>query len=114
MGRKRKHRRQPHGSAWHRRQTDCPCYTMPGTKKRVPLFGDDGQRIRGKENREADELALAKEKLSWEDDASEAPGRNRQWLVAGVCSEAGKRTSPPLVRCHVLPKSQLGTGRGPC
>ena len=51
---------------------------MPGTKKRVPLFDEDGQRIRGKENKEAAELALAREKLSWEDgdgrDAGAATG----------------------------------------
>ncbi len=40
MGRKRKQRRQPHGSAWHWKQTDCWYYTRPGTKKRVPLFPD--------------------------------------------------------------------------
>ena len=87
MGRKRKHRRQPHGSAWHWKQTGCWYYTMPGTKKRVPLFDEDGQRIRGESNKEAAELALAKEKLSWEDDASGAPGVGGPWLVARVCSE---------------------------
>lgn len=30
MGRKRKQRRQQHGSAWHWKQTDCWYYTMPG------------------------------------------------------------------------------------
>jgi len=69
MGRKRKQRRQPHGSAWHWKQTDCWYYTMPGTKKRVPLFHEDGQRIRGIENKEAAELALAREKLSWDEKA---------------------------------------------
>ena len=58
MGRKRKQRRQqPHGSAWHWKQTDCWYYTVPGTKKRVPLFGEDGQRIRGKANKEAAGMA---------------------------------------------------------
>jgi len=28
MGRKRKQRRQPHGSAWHWKQTDCWYYTQ--------------------------------------------------------------------------------------
>ena len=84
MGRKRKQRRQSHGSAWHWKQTGCWYYTMPGTKKRVPLFDEEGQRIRGESNKEAAELALAKEKLSWEDDA---PGGNGPWLVARVCSE---------------------------
>ena len=35
MGRKRKRRRQSHGSAWLGKQTDCWYYTMPGTRKRV-------------------------------------------------------------------------------
>ncbi len=50
MGRKRT-RRQGHGLAWHWKQTDCWYYTLPGTKKRLPLFDEDGQRIRGKENK---------------------------------------------------------------
>ena len=58
MGRKRKQRRQPHGAAWLWKQTGCWYYTMPGTKKRVALFDEDGQRIRGKENKEAAEMAL--------------------------------------------------------
>lgn len=50
MARNRKQRRQQHGSAWHWKQTDCWYYTEPGTKKRVPLFDEHGERIRGKEN----------------------------------------------------------------
>jgi len=87
MGRKRRDRRQPHGSAWHWKQTDCWYYTMPGTKKRVPLFDEGGQRIRGKGNKEAAELALAKEKLSWEAEAAGDATDNGPWLVARVCSE---------------------------
>ena len=87
MGRRRKKRRQPHGSAWHWKQTDCWYYTVPGTKKRVPLFDEQGERIRGQENREAAALALAKEKLSWEEEAAGTPGGNGEWLVARVCSE---------------------------
>lgn len=86
MGRKRQQRRQPHGSAWHWKQTDCWYYTRPGTRKRVALFDDDGQRIRGKGNREAAELALAREKLSWEDSSPGAEGGG-EWLVARVCSD---------------------------
>ncbi|REJ87206.1 MAG: hypothetical protein DWQ35_21930 [Planctomycetota bacterium] len=37
MARKRKLRRQSHGSAWYWSQTRCWCYTLPGTKNRVPL-----------------------------------------------------------------------------
>jgi len=87
MGRRRKKRRQPHGSAWHWKQTDCWYYTVPGRKKRVPLFDEQGERIRGQENREAAALALAKEKLSWEEEAAGTPGGNGEWLVARVCSE---------------------------
>ncbi len=58
MGRNRKQRRQQHGSAWHWKQTDCWYYTLPGTKKRMPLFDENGERIRGKGNQEAAEMAL--------------------------------------------------------
>src|SRR5689334_8444291 len=43
---RRKSRRQSHGSAWHWQQTDSWYYTLPGAKKRVPLFDEDGNRIR--------------------------------------------------------------------
>ena len=87
MGRKRKQRRQPHGSAWHWKQTNSWYFTMPSTKRRVPLFDEDGQRIRGKANKEAAELALAKEKLSWEEESPGSRGGNGEWLMARVCSE---------------------------
>ena len=87
MGKRRKQRRQSHGSAWHWKQTDCWYYTMPGTKKRVPLFDEEGERIRGKENKEAAELALAREKLTWEEADGKAPGSDGPWLVVRVCSE---------------------------
>ena len=60
MGRNRKQRRQSHGSACRWEQTDCWYYTLPGTKKRMALFDEEGQRIRGRENQEAAELALAR------------------------------------------------------
>lgn len=83
MARKRK-RRQPHGSAWHWRQTDCWYATLPGAKKRVALFDENGQRIRGKDNNEAAELALGRLKLSGEGwPASD----HEEWIVARVCSE---------------------------
>ncbi|MBW3598411.1 MAG: tyrosine-type recombinase/integrase [Planctomycetes bacterium] len=85
MGRRRKQRRQPHGSAWHWKQTDCWYYTLPGTKKRLPLFGENGERIRGKENREAAQEALAKVKIAGGE--AGAPGSGGEWLVAQVCSE---------------------------
>ncbi len=87
MGRRRA-RRQSHGSAWHWKQTDCWYYTPPGTKQRVPLFDEDGQRIRGKENKKAAELALARVQRAgqWQP-AAAAPAHTEEWLVAKVCSE---------------------------
>ena len=101
MGRKRKKRRQAHGSAWYWKQTGCWYYTMPGTKKWGPLFGKDGQRIRGEENKEAAELALAKEKLSWEKEAP-APARHcgqrsRQPDAAGIAEPSPRRREPLAV-----------------
>lgn len=86
MGRNRKQRRQQHGSAWHWKQTDSWYYTLPGTKKRIPLFDDNGQRIRGKTNREAAETALAKIKVANDSGSADSLDRHR-WLVARVCSE---------------------------
>lgn len=87
MGRKTKKRRQSHGSAWHWKQTDCWYYTQPGSKKRVSLFDQAGERIRGRENKEAAEVALAREKLSWEEDSGGLSGHAGEWIVARVCSE---------------------------
>jgi hypothetical protein len=87
MGRKAKQRRQSHGSAWHWKQTDCWYFTQPGTKTRVALFDERGDRIRGKENKVAAEVALAREKLTWTDEAGDQPGSRGPWLVARVCSE---------------------------
>ncbi len=64
MARKRKQRRQQHGSAWHWAQTDCWYCTEPGTKKRVALFDEDGQWIRGKDSKEAAQMAMARIKLA--------------------------------------------------
>lgn len=86
MARKR-NRRQSHGSAWHWRQTDCWYCTLPGTKKRVGLFDEKGQRIRGLENKEAAEVALARLKLSGDQWPAGAAPDNGNWIVARVCSE---------------------------
>ncbi|MEQ8788664.1 MAG: tyrosine-type recombinase/integrase [Pirellulaceae bacterium] len=59
---------------------------MPGTKKRIGLFDEQGQRIRGKDNREAAQQALAREKLTWETDAG-GPTGGGEWIVARACSE---------------------------
>ena len=84
MARKRRQRRQQHGSAWHWKQTDCWYYTEPGTKKRVPLFDENGERIRGRENKEAAQLALARVKLAEEFSPVESPTTD-EWTVARVC-----------------------------
>jgi integrase len=84
MGRRRKQRRRAHGSAWLWKQTNCWYYTPAGSKRRVPLFDEHGQRIRGQENEAAAEWALARVKLS---DADGQPIDDGAWLVARVCSE---------------------------
>ena len=83
MARNRK-RRQAHGSAWHWKQTDCWYYTMPGTRKRVPLFDEKGERVQGRENKGAAQLALARVKLA--DELPRPPaGCEGEWTVARVC-----------------------------
>src|SRR5436305_8523225 len=85
--RRRKSRRQQHGSAWHWKQTDSWYYTLPSSKKRVPLFDEDGNRIKGEENKKAAQLALARVKLGrgWQPEAP--PTSPDEWIVAKVCSE---------------------------
>jgi integrase len=83
VARTRKKRRKSHGSAWHWRQTNCWYYTLPGTKRRVALFDENGERIRGAENREAAEDALARIKLAGDTNVAVDP----DWIVARVCSE---------------------------
>ena len=82
-----KTRRQSHGSAWHWKQTDGWYYTLPGTKRRVPLVDEDGQRIRGPDNRDQARLALARVKLTEAGERPAAPTPAADWLVARVCSE---------------------------
>ena len=87
MGRNRKQRRQSHGSAWRWEQTDCWYYTLPGTKKRMALFDEDDRRIRGRENQEAAELALARVTVADSSASAGGPGSREPWVVARVCSE---------------------------
>jgi hypothetical protein len=84
-GRPRKQRRNPHGSAWHWRQTDCWYYTLPGTEKRRSLYGKDGERIWGRKNQEAAEHALTRVKVSGELHVGQVS--DQQWIVARVCSD---------------------------
>jgi integrase len=84
--------RQRRGAAWYWKQTDSWYYTPTGSKQRVGLFDENGKRIRGKANKQAAGLALArvqvaagfKPKLVIDSAVPEVP---RQWLVASVCSE---------------------------
>lgn len=80
-------RRRPRGSAWHWRQTDRWYYTPPGTKRRVPLTDEVGHPIRGKENRNAAELALARVKVTGQWRPTLEPAREGEWIVAKVCAE---------------------------
>ena len=80
----RSKRRQAHGSAWHWKQTDSWYYTEPGTRKRVPLFDEQGERIRGKDHKEEARKALARVKLA--DELHPRPeAASREWTVARVC-----------------------------
>ena len=86
MGRSRKQRRQPHGSAWYWQQTNCWYYTLPGTKRRMALFDEQGERIRGKENRQISEQSLARVKLAVVEHG-DGQIAEQEWLVARACSE---------------------------
>lgn len=81
-----KRQRRPRGSAWHWRQTDGWYYTPPDTKKRVPLVDDGGKPIRGKNNRQAAELALARVKVAGQWRPTAEPAAKDDWLVAKACS----------------------------
>jgi len=79
-------RRRSRGNAWHWRQTDCWYYTPRGTKRRVRLLAEDGRPIRGQENRQVAELALARIKAAgnWRPQTDSVV--SDPWLVARVCS----------------------------
>ena len=84
MAKKRRKRRQSQGSAWHWKQTDCWYYTQTGTKKRIPLFDEKGERIRGRESKEAARRAMARVRLA--DELTEpSPTASKEWTVAKVC-----------------------------
>ena len=104
-------RRQSHGSAWHWRQTDCWYYTLPGTKRRVPLFDEDGNRIRGKENRDKARLALARVRAGRAGRAGRLPAGVRR-LGGGP----GVLRVPPVLRPGGGQRdaSAATTGTPPC
>jgi hypothetical protein len=108
MGRPRRQRRKAHGSAWHWKQTDCWHYTLPGTKKRMPLFDERGERIRGKEHQEAADVALARAKAADESPTAESAMDREGWLVAKVCSEylqyCQRGVATIRLKCQTCPK----------
>jgi integrase len=87
MGANSERRRRPRGSAWHWKQTDSWYYTPPGTKRRVPLVDEAGRPIRGKDNRNAAELALARVKVAGRWRPTPEPAPEGEWIVAKVCAE---------------------------
>ena len=106
MGRKRRQRRQSHGSAWHWKQTDCWYYTQPGTRKRIPLFDEDGNRIRGLKGNEAADLALAKERLAREVDSTGTVSGGIL-LVVQACSDYLQYCERGLKNATISPGHQL-------
>jgi len=86
MARPRKKRRNSHGSAWHWKQTDCWYYTLPGTKRRMSLFDVNGERIRGNDNRDAAEEALARLRVAGDYSGPDAVA-DSPWIVARVASD---------------------------
>lgn len=87
MNKKSPKRRRRAGSAWYWRQTDSWYYTAAG--KRVPLFDEEGKRVRGVGAKQSAGLALArvrlKQGLNPEIEPEPAP-TNEAWSVARVCS----------------------------
>jgi len=77
---------------------------MPATKKRVALFDEQGDRIRVRDNKMAAEVARAREKLSWANDAGRSAGG--EWIVARVCSECRLLGIP----VGVEPPRKIGAG----
>jgi integrase len=90
MGSKSPRQRARRGSAWFWKQTNCWYYTLEGGKRRVPLLDQAGKRIRGAENKQAAELALARVRLASDGRSTNtaAPAApSEAWCVAKVCSE---------------------------
>ena len=90
MGSKPTRQRARRGSAWFWKQTNCWYYTPEGGKRRVPLFDQAGKRIRGAENKQAAELALARVRLATDGRSASAAAPaspSEAWCVAKVCSE---------------------------
>ena len=96
--------RRSRGRAWYWQQTDSWYFTPPGTKKRVRLFDKTGRPVRGKENAQQAELALAQVKAdgNWLPTPDQKDSGAPQ--VAKVCSRF-------IEHCDVrLERGTLSTG----
>jgi integrase len=60
---------------------------LPGTRRRIPLFDESNQRIRGLSNKSAAEEAFARSRLADADGQADGARPASEWLVAQVCSE---------------------------
>lgn len=96
-------RRRAAGSAWHWQQTDTWYYTPPGSKRRVALLDSSGRRIKGKANKQAAELALARLKAQthWKPSPDVAAEPKQVLLVADVCSEYVQHNAARVLGKHV-------------
>lgn len=115
MVEKKTKRRQRPGSAWYWQQTDCWYHTPPSTKKREPLLDENGERIRGVENKQAAGLALARVRLIRGLAApSEMPAplvKPETWSVARVCSEYLVHCGRAATTGQMHPEHRLGVIR---
>jgi hypothetical protein len=65
-------------------ETDCWYYTEPGGNKRIPLFDGKGERVRGKDNKEAARMARARIKVA-DELSTPIPQVSNGWTVGRVC-----------------------------
>ena len=96
-------RRRAHGSAWHWQQTDGWYFTPPGTKRREALLDSSGRRIKGKSNKQAAELALARlrAKSDWKPAPEKQIEQSEVLLVGKICSEYIEHCAERFLGNHV-------------
>lgn len=83
-------RRQRRGSAWYWQATDAWYYTSPDTKRRVSLRDEAGRIIRGKGQKQAARLALARARIQrgrTPSEGAEQSSSDKTLSIAQVCSE---------------------------
>ncbi len=87
MRKPRQQHRYPHGAPWYWKQSNYWYCTLPGTKKRIAQFDENGQRIRGKGNQFTADLAFARLKIAGDEGFDAALNGQGEWLVARVASD---------------------------